>query len=545
MESVVSKEHILKIIDNEISKLILSYEKQIYELTVEKDQLHHQVMELELENQILREKMALTRKKETNVEIRKFIEKLSGGLTYDIIDEWCLSTSADDAIFLLTACKKLIEEKDNEKVHYILDLLGHNPNPLLHEDEEVRKLFAEIINLALAGDSKNYEAEFDSVYSLFLNLLMTLSKTKLKDLIVGHLKHFYTDILDNVLYLNNPKIINELLRLFLIYGMEDELREALQQIVEVEWEFLDSSINEEEFVFILWYSFLSNFDQQLIDKAKESLQWFKESCDGLALYFCLYESVNLQLYPDGNTYRQCIQKLKSTEILTELEKSKVLQKVESVLKPLSARPAPPIIYEKVIVIDPSYLDDFIHRYQLKRKKVTLPLFKQKNDNLISRLIETEAHVTPDGKKAYLTTEELDGILQVNTPLVLKMKKDEGILPGDKLILDKTVSFPWPDTELKENQSNQETKTLKELSDLKKVGYQITGLNRQKRWDILRKAVPQLGLKKVAYTIAYNVKLRKGQKDVLKKYSYAISEWEHDLSRLKKEYYKKDFTWPNT
>lgn len=196
----------------------------------------------------------------------------------------------------------------------------------MHEDAEVRKLFWDIIGLVLAGDFKNYEAEFDGVYSLFLNLLMTLSTTKLKDSIVEHLKHFYTDILDNVLYLNNPEIINELLRLFLIYGMEDELREALQQIVEVEWEFLDSSINEKEFVFILWYAFLYNFDQQLIDKAKESLQWLKESCDELALYFCIHESVNLQRYPEGNTYRQCIQKLKSTEILTELEKSKILQR---------------------------------------------------------------------------------------------------------------------------------------------------------------------------------------------------------------------------
>ncbi|UQD52223.1 hypothetical protein C0971_09470 [Bacillus methanolicus] len=545
MESVAGKEHILKILDNEISKLILSYEKEIYELTAEKDQLLHQVMELKLENQMLREKLASTPKKETNIDVRKFIEKLSGGVTYDIIDEWCLSTSVVDAIFLLASCKKLFEDKDYEKVFYILELLGHNPNPLLHEDAEVRKLFSDIISLVLAGDFKNYEAEFDGVYSLFLTLLMTLSTTKLKDSIVEHLKHFYTDILDNVLYLNNPEIINELLRLFLIYGMEDELREALQQIVEVEWEFLDSSINEKEFVFILWYAFLYNFDQQLIDKAKESLQWLKESCDELALYFCIHESVNLQRYPDGNTYRQCIQKLKLTEILTELEKSKILQKVELMLKPLLARPVPPIIYEKVIVIDPSYMDDFVHRYQFSRKKVTLPLYKQKNDNLISRFFETEAYVTPSGNKAYLTTEELDEILQANTPFVLKIKKHEGILPGDKLILNNTIAFPWPNTELKENQSNQETKTLKELSDLKKLGYQITGLNRQKRWDILKKAVPQLGLKKVAYTIAYNVKLRKGQKDGLKKYSYAISEWEHDLSRLKKEYYKKDFTWPNT
>jgi hypothetical protein len=45
-------------------------------------------------------------------------------------------------------------------------------------------------------------------------------------------------------------------------------------------------------------------------------------------------------------------------------------------------------------------------------------------------------------------------------------------------------------------------------------------------------VMQLGLKKVAYTIAQNVKLRKGQKDGEKKFSFAIAEWEYDLNKLK-------------
>ena len=87
--------------------------------------------------------------------------------------------------------------------------------------------------------------------------------------------------------------------------------------------------------------------------------------------------------------------------------------------------------------------------------------------------------------------------------------------------------------------------MHEESELKKIGYQITGLNREKRWTLLEKAVKQIGLKRVAYTIAQNVKLRKGQKNGEVKYKYAITEWEYDLAKLKKHFYRNDFYWPST
>jgi hypothetical protein len=58
-------------------------------------------------------------------------------------------------------------------------------------------------------------------------------------------------------------------------------------------------------------------------------------------------------------------------------------------------------------------------------------------------------------------------------------------------------------------------------------------------------VMQLGLKKVAYTIAQNVKLRKGQKDGMKKFSFTMGEWEYDLNKLKQTYYRNDFSCPLT
>jgi hypothetical protein len=113
----------------------------------------------------------------------------------------------------------------------------------------------------------------------------------------------------------------------------------------------------------------------------------------------------------------------------------------------------------------------------------------------------------------------------------------------KVLVD--PAFEWPSTEAEETTSPGSNDGLfKEESNLRRLGYRITGLNRLQRWDILvRKVIPRLPLKEIVYTIANNVKLRKRQVGGKDKFAYAISEWEHDLKRLKQEYYKSNFTWP--
>lgn len=94
-----------------------------------------------------------------------------------------------------------------------------------------------------------------------------------------------------------------------------------------------------------------------------------------------------------------------------------------------------------------------------------------------------------------------------------------------------------------NDTPKDLNGFNEKSALMRMGYQITGSTKEQRWIVLKRAVPALGLKKVTYTIANNIRLRKGQKNGRNKFSYAISQWEHDLHKLKQTYYKKDFPWP--
>ena len=111
------------------------------------------------------------------------------------------------------------------------------------------------------------------------------------------------------------------------------------------------------------------------------------------------------------------------------------------------------------------------------------------------------------------------------------------------------SFRWPGTEAPESDGTGGSGgEFQPETPLRKLGYQITGLSRADRWQILRvRAVPDLGLEEVVSTIASNIRLRKAQVGGADRYENAIGEWEHDLSRLRLTYFRGatgNFRWPS-
>ena len=112
------------------------------------------------------------------------------------------------------------------------------------------------------------------------------------------------------------------------------------------------------------------------------------------------------------------------------------------------------------------------------------------------------------------------------------------------------SFPWPGTEAPEAARAGVSETEYQLeTQLFRLGYRITGRSRAKRWEILTTmAVPELGLQEVAETIARHCRARKRQRRGSVRYAHAIAEWEHDLDRLKREFYRGQrarFAWPRS
>lgn len=111
------------------------------------------------------------------------------------------------------------------------------------------------------------------------------------------------------------------------------------------------------------------------------------------------------------------------------------------------------------------------------------------------------------------------------------------------------SFRWPGTEALESDGTGDSSgEFQSETPLHRLGYQITGLSRARRWQVLTVAVPSLGLEEVAGTIASNLRLRRAQVGGANRYANAIGEWEHDLSRLQTTYYsgsRENFQWPST
>ena len=113
-------------------------------------------------------------------------------------------------------------------------------------------------------------------------------------------------------------------------------------------------------------------------------------------------------------------------------------------------------------------------------------------------------------------------------------------------------FEWPSQEAPESLTDSVTDDsgfALETPLRRECKYQITGLTRVARWNILTTcAVPRLGLQEVAETIANHIRLRKARKGGREMFANAIGEWEWDLTRLKREFYdghNHRFRWPGT
>lgn len=137
----------------------------------------------------------------------------------------------------------------------------------------------------------------------------------------------------------------------------------------------------------------------------------------------------------------------------------------------------------------------------------------------------------------------DGITSNHKLELLRLKEDNQRLHKRIEDLQKSNLRPGRTNTTVTMKTRSQGIELNDESNLRKMGYQITGLSSHKRWEVLEKAVPKLGLRNVVNTIDGNIALRVKQIDGRRKYSYAIKAWNDDLQKLKDTYYKGDFRWP--
>lgn len=204
----------------------------------------------------------------------------------------------------------------------------------------------------------------------------------------------------------------------------------------------------------------------------------------------------------------------------------------------------PSIYRyKVNVIDSTVLETFIKKYNLVEREAILPLYETKNSREIYLYTEVETiFIDVLLKEIYMIKEEFDKVSARYSPLVLKHRQITNIRHHAR---EEQNGEKWTtiDTSPASLTAPLEDSLFSEQSELNKMGYRISGSTREERWEVLRRAIPALGLKKVVNIISANVRIRKRQKNGELKYQNAIAEWEYDLNQLKKKYYYDGFKWP--
>ncbi|BCB02141.1 hypothetical protein [Bacillus sp. KH172YL63] len=393
----------------------------------------------------------------------------------------------------------------------------------------------------------------DKIYFEVLKLLNycegTLGKANIDSVLCSNIKKVDANIYEWF----NLDLSLELLHTYLIVD-----RDALKTLfidMNVDWGNFDDQINENTFEKLLWYGFLLNNEELLKEQVNQYPELMKSDNWGVKFYRYINKKLLKKDKINQEKIEALIKHFKKLEGYSVFEKEKISETIISKLKGNSLEISKGDVgknkqykgIKEIYRLSPYNLPPGIKLEDVNQKtKFELMVYKDEKMNQVIKTVPAEGLLHSEREEIYITKPVMKILNHLAKPGYIKIIDDT---KKRRIEMKKKEDqlFKWPSTDVSgsgEN-SHNETNGFAEMSALRKRGYQITNTTREQRWRILQLAVPEIGLKKVAYTIAGNVKLRKGQKNGTKKFRYAISEWEHDLARLKVKYYKKDFIWPNT
>ncbi|MFJ8236011.1 hypothetical protein ACIQ34_09725 [Ureibacillus sp. NPDC094379] len=529
--------------ETEKNQLITSYDSQMRELTNQLVNLEEELTKLKKEKQSTQSIVySKTPSYKGNYEyLLNYIAEHTNGDQYDLILNMSFYGEPTEAKLVLTVLRELLMEGTHyEQALSIMTLLHNTPALLITLNREVQDLLQQCLSLILTNAEYVMDDEhFTKLYENTLELLEFFHDSVIHNQIKQFLQKDFYHILDAVFYMNIPLILTKYMRIVHLYNLKMEMNDLFYQLIE-QWEFWDNSNSMEEFEFLLWFAYLYDFDEQLITISSIDLEKYHSKVKDLSLYYFLYDVVNEETSPFIEDFQHKIKEFKQSTLLSNQEQAEVLKKIEGKIKPLlKKRGSSNVFKHELLIITEENANKLMKSKALSHTRVMIPLY-QKGSELVQTFAQAvilQSQKEPN--QAYMIERDFLQFQLNAQPLEPRWKKYE-----EKLINQNSNNFKWPETEINEKSHDQhEDNQLKEKSDLKKMGYQITGLSRARRWEVLQKAVPALGLSKVAYTIASHIKLRKGQKNGRVKFQHSISEWEHDLTKLKQVYYKNNFKWP--
>ncbi|QWC23594.1 hypothetical protein KJK41_04320 [Bacillus haikouensis] len=464
---MANKETLLKMIDAELSSIINQCEKREEILVAEVNSLKEQIVSLEKENNELASQL-----KNKEDDAKAYVDRLDNDITYELIDELCLSPSLDNARQLLRICGNLFDDENVEILIYVFELLQHNKSIGDHEEPGFQEQFIRLVEKVLLGTSIKDTPEEDRLLSSVIGLLIELNQASSNNAVSIFIEERHDDLFERVLSLNEPSLITKYLRLLMEYEFTDVVKRSMQHILDVEWGFIDSSLTRNDFIFLLWYSYLFDYDEDLIDLGSISLQWFDDNVNELALYFYLYDEDKLE----KDTYLQKVSKFNKGTVLTPKEKDIILRKVKkNTLGRFDKQMKAPVYYDSIFVIQDKWEPYFLNKGNLQKQFISLPLYRNKRDNLAHAFVDKKVLIDKDRKRVYITESDLN-----------KITKKYKLFPKSQNV--NSNHFAWPSTELTGEKGNErDENTLSEKSALMLMGYKVSGkMTRAKRWEILQK-----------------------------------------------------------
>jgi len=418
-------------------------------------------------------------------------------------------------------------------------------------------------------DSYDYERCLVQVFKLYRAIGEYYKESSIKRL----LKHDFKNIMSNVFLMNSPKAITEMIRCYVAYDLIDECHLLFKQFIN-EWEFLKDTIMDVDLIRIVMNALLMGQDMKLLDQLSIEINQLGMDRPEIKSYFLYYDIINKSIeYKKGITELKPM--IKQFELLSHGETNRLINYMNDKFAEVKGAKKqqiktkvhqPPSIVTEIkkvklntIGILPTKMNRHPKRNQpFNNVRVQLALFVNRHTRNVKAYKWIFALKVKGYNEFYLTKNQLKELSKTNHGDYINVRNFDNQLnvKDERRIMLKYViqpgsdetKFKWPSTDVNKNSSNNQAEhpELNSRSQLRKLGYQITGMKRKERWDVLEsKAIPQLGLKSVAYTIAYLIRGRKAMKNGATKNQHAITEWEHDLQRLKSKYYKQDFRWPST
>lgn len=460
-----------------------------------------------------------------------------------------------------------------ENENYSVALLALNHLLRISNDEEPSETLQLAIPLILEHMLSIEISDVDEMDRLLITTMGWIKNStgsKLRASVHKYLVANHAKLFQFTADTNSPDLILAYLYTLLNFECYSLMREMLEYLLYKEWPFLDAKLQEEQFAHFLWLTSYLSMDDLLLEVSKQSNHLIEQSNLPELILYKKYNAAKNRGQNDDKTLNDIVALMTQGLIFEEHEKVKLWNEIIKFQQEKIIAPA----YTSEVQTNVKKTDNI---WQIKNKTDHCPQCIQSKLVNIQVSVEGFTKKSPQAQKLVilelLTCERCQKIYAYDSlkqelyralapyrcrveldPLEYPQKKavTKPIKPVANKVIGKRITpigseyFKWPSTEAKESQgqTNKES-NFRDESPLHRQGYRITGLNRTQRWNILvNKAIPQITLKEIAYTIAHNIRLRKAQPGGQTKFSYAIGEWEHDLKQLKAEYYKSNFTWPH-